>query len=123
MNRTEIRVEPVKTFFDRGRAFAKLADRGSPIPAGTVVAFEDVESLLQVLTRKRLLLLRKLGESPSSVTDLARKLNRDRSAVTRDVRLLERFGVVRIAEKPLPGHGKQKWITPIARHIRLAVQL
>jgi predicted transcriptional regulator len=123
MRKTEIRVEPVEAFFERGRKLAELADSGRRIPPSRVVAFDDIESLLQVLTTKRVLLLKQVRTAPGSITDLARKLKRDRSAVTRDVQALERVGVLRVTEKPLPGHGKQKWITPIARDIHLTAHL
>jgi predicted transcriptional regulator len=123
MQKTEIRVEGLDAFFERGRKLARRADRGRPIPRSTVVAFDDVESLLHVLTEKRVSLLKQLKQTPASISDLARKLGRDRSAVTRDVQVLERFGVLQVIEKPLSGHGKQKWITPIARDILLTAQL
>ena len=62
-------------------------------------------------------------EGPTSITALAKRLKRDRSAVTRDVQVLERFGVIQVTEKPLPGHGRQKWITPLAGEIRLTAVL
>ena len=123
MRKTEIRVEQVDSFFERGRRLAKLADRGEPIPSSRIVAFEDVEALLHVLTEKRVLLLKQVKETPTSISLLAKKLKRDRSAVTRDVQLLERYGVIQITEKPLPGHGKQKWITPVADQIQLTAVL
>lgn len=123
MRKTEIRVERVDAFFERGRRFAKAADKGDAIPPSTVVAFEDVEALLHVLTEKRVLLLKQVKETPTSITVLAKKLKRDRSAVTRDVQVLERFGVVQVTEKPLPGHGRQKWITPLAGKIQLTAVL
>ena len=123
MRRTEIRVEPVEAFLERGRVLARTADSGGAIPFTRVVAFEDVEALLQVLTEKRVVLLRQVRETPASITMLAKKLKRDRSAVTRDVQILERFGVVQVTEKPLPGHGKQKLISPLAREIRLTATL
>jgi predicted transcriptional regulator len=123
MRKAEIRVERVDAFFERGRTLAGLADRGGRIPPSRVVAFDDIESLLQVLTEKRVLLLRQLKATPASVSDLARTLKRDRSAVTRDVQLLARFGMLHVTEKPLPGHGRQKWITPVARDIQLTAQL
>ena len=88
-----------------------------------MIAFEDVESLLQLLSRKRVMLLRQLKGSPGSIADLARRLERDRSAVTRDVHLLERFGVVEVTERPLAGHGRQKWITPVAQDIHVTAEL
>ena len=119
MGKTEIRVERIDRFFERGRKLAKAADRGDAIPSSRVVAFEDVESLLHVLTENRVLLLKEVKKTPASISGLAKKLKRDRSAVTRDVQVLERFGVIQVTEKPLPGHGKQKWITPLAGEIRL----
>jgi predicted transcriptional regulator len=123
MRKSEIRVERVDSFFERGRKLAKAADRGDAIPSSRVVAFEDVESLLHVLTEKRVLLLRQVGETPTSISGLAKKLKRDRSAVTRDVQVLERFGVLQVTEKPLLGHGRQKWITPLAGEIHLTAVL
>jgi predicted transcriptional regulator len=123
MQKTEIRVERAESFFERGRKLARMADRHQPIPSSSVIAFEDIESLLHVLTQKRVLLLKQVKQTPASISDLAKKLKRDRSAVTRDVQILERFGVVQVTEKPLPGHGKQKWITPVAREIQLIAQL
>ena len=123
MRRTEIRVEPVEAFFDRGRKTAELADRGKRIPHSRVVSFESVEDLLRVLTGKRILLLKSLTQTPGSIAELARRLKRDRSAVARDVQMLEYFGVVQVSEKPLPGHGRQKWVRPMAREIELTARL
>ena len=123
MRKTEIRVEREDVFFERGRRHAKAADQGDAVPPSRVVAFEDVESLLRVLTEKRVLLLRQVNQTPTSISVLAKKLKRDRSAVTRDVQLLERFGVIQVTEKPLPGHGRQKWITPLASEIHLTAIL
>lgn len=123
MRKTEIRVESVDSFFERGRKLAKAADRGGRIPDSRVVAFEDAEGLLCLLTAERVLLLKQVKATPTSISLLAKKLNRDRSAVTRDVHLLERFGVIQVTEKPLPGHGRQKWVTPLVGEIRLTAVL
>jgi predicted transcriptional regulator len=123
MRKTEIRVEPVETFFQRARELGRRSDRGDSIPFSRVIAFEDIESLLHVLTEKRVVLLKEIKAAPSSISDLAKRLKRDRSAVTRDVQVLERFGVVNVTEKPLPGHGRQKWVTPVANDIRLTAVL
>ena len=123
MQKIEIRVEPAESFFERGRKLARMADRHQPIPSSNVIAFEDIESLLHVLTQKRVLLLKQVKETPASISELAKKLKRDRSAVTRDVQILERFGVLQVTEKSLPGHGKQKWVTPVANEIQLIAHL
>ena len=123
MRKTEIRVETVDAFFERGRKTAELADRGKRIPHSLVVAFDGVEELLRVLSEKRVLLLRAVKAAPGSITDLARRLKRDRSAVTRDVQMLLHYGVVEVSETALPGHGRQKWVGPVAREIQLTAHL
>ena len=123
MRKTEIRVEPATAFFERGRRAARLADEGKRIPASRVVAFEEVEDLLTVLTRQRVLLLKALRETPGSIAQLARKLKRDRSAVTRDVQVLENYGVIEVVEKPLPGHGRQKWVSSRGRELQLTARV
>jgi len=123
LSKTEIRVEGMDSFFARGRKLAKLADCGDPIPSSRVVAFEDVESLLHVLTEKRVLLLGQVQKTPTSISALAKTLSRDRSAVTRDVRILKHFGVIQVTERPLPGHGRQKWVSPLAGEIHLTAVL
>ena len=47
MSNTELRVEPVEAFFERGRKLARAADKGDAIPPSKVVAFEDVVLLLR----------------------------------------------------------------------------
>ena len=116
-------MEPAATFLERGRRAARLADKGKRIPGSRVVAFEEVEDLLAVLTRQRVLLLKALRETPGSIAQLARKLKRDRSAVTRDVQVLESYGVIEVVEKPLPGHGRQKWVSPRGRELQLTARV
>ena len=70
-----------------------------------------------------MLLLKSLKEQPGSIAELARRLQRDRSAVTRDIQLLQRHGIVEVTEKLLPGHGRQKWVRPIAQDIKLTARL
>jgi len=123
MRRTEIRVESPEAFFERGRKYARMADRGERIPYSRIIAFEDMETLLSVLTERRVTLIKQVKQKPGSITVLASRLGRDRSAVTRDVQLLERVGVVQVTLKTLPGHGKQKWISPVARSIQLTAEL
>jgi predicted transcriptional regulator len=123
LRKADIRVEPVDAFFERAQKTAELADKREHIAHSRVVAFEDVEDLLGVLTQQRVLLLKALKKTPGSITALARRLKRDRSAVARDVQVLQRHGVVEISERPLPGHGRQKWVTPVGQDIQLTAHL
>ena len=57
--------------------------------------FQSLETLLSVLTTRRLELLKMLHESgPSSVRSLAKKLNRDYKNVHQDIALLEKVGLI-----------------------------
>ena len=57
--------------------------------------FESLETLLNVLTTRRLDLLKTLHESgPSSVRALARTLHRDYKNVYQDIALLEKVGLI-----------------------------
>jgi predicted transcriptional regulator len=85
VRKTDIRVEAADTFFKRGRKLARLADRKERISDTRVVAFEDVGSLLSVLREKRVLLLKEVKLTPELISALARRLKRDRSAVSRNI--------------------------------------
>ena len=50
------------------------------------------------------------GRKHAKAEDRGDRSPRSRSAVTRDVQILERFGVLQVTEKILPGHGRQKWV-------------
>lgn len=110
-------------FFKRGRDLARMLDRGGEIAAETVITFEDAEDLLEVITRARVDLLRAVNEEPGSITDIARRLHRDRSAVKRDVDILAAAGLVQVESRPSPGHGQKKFVTALAKKFQLTAQI
>ena len=78
--------------------------------------FESLETLLNVLTPRRLDLLKTLHETgPSSVRALARTSQRDYKNVHQDIRLLEKVGLIQRKE----GKVSAPWERIIAE-IRLA---
>lgn len=62
-------------------------------------------------------------KTPGSITDIAARLQRDRSAVKRDLDALERAELVVIAEKVSPGHGRMKEVRATAAHFQLRAQI
>jgi predicted transcriptional regulator len=46
-------------------------------------------------------------------------LKRDRKAVSRDVKILESFGLLKTREQANPGHGMMKVIEPLAESYHL----
>jgi len=82
----------------------RRAEAGEPAEMPTTrLYFQDLGTLLQVLTPRRLELLRRLHDGgPESVRGLAKKLARDYKNVYHDVQALERVGLIsRTADKRL----------------------
>jgi predicted transcriptional regulator len=116
-----VTVEPTAAFFRRGRAIARRIDRGQPVPASARITFEDAHDFFAALTHARIRLLEALRETrgPLSITAIAGKVRRHRSVVSKDIGVLNRLGMVRIEEVSLPGHGKQKLVSPAAHKVEL----
>lgn len=106
-------------FFQRGKTLARLADAGKPLPEERTVSFEDPTVLLRLLTASRLDVFRSVKNEPGSITVVAQRLHRDRSAVKRDVDQLAQVGLVTIETKVLPGHGLMKEVRAAASRFRL----
>ena len=117
--KTVIKTGNVEGFFKRGREIARFADQGKAIPAERVITYEDPEDLARILTGAKIALFRAIKEQPGSITDIAARLNRDRSAVKRDIDDLEQAGLVRVEEKPHPGHGRMKEVRATAKRVVL----
>jgi DNA-binding transcriptional ArsR family regulator len=74
-----------------------------------------------VSERVRLLERAKAGSLP--ISDLAVGLKRDIRAVSRDVGVLERAGLLRTSFRTNPGHGRLKIVEALARGYRLTANL
>ena len=110
-------------FFKRGRHLAKAADSGKTIAPERIISFEDPSDLMKLVTATRLTLFRAVKETPGSITDIAIRLHRDRSAVKRDLDELQRAGLVTIIEKVLPGHGRMKEVRVTANRFSLQAEV
>mgnify|MGYP001247023420 CR=1 FL=1 len=81
-----------------GREFIdawKRAERGEAVETTEAIYFTDVTMLTQVISEKRLQLLRELQRHPhTSVYELARRLGRNYKNVHSDVALLKRIGLI-----------------------------
>jgi predicted transcriptional regulator len=75
------------------------------------VYFTSIEAARNLLTRNRLALLRAIRQlQPRSTYDLAQQVGRDIKNVQDDLRLLEEYGLVRLAEGR--GAGKRRTKVP-----------
>jgi predicted transcriptional regulator len=118
-----VKTGSVDEFFARVRAHAEKLDRGESLPAEITIAFEDPMELLNILTSERVRLLRRAKAGSVPISELASGLSRDVRAVSRDVVLLEKAGLLRTSYRANPGHGKLKIVEPVAREYRLTASL
>jgi len=106
--KVRIGVDSVDGFLARARERARKLDRGEKITPEIVISFEDPADMLRVLSAQRIRLLRLAKKKPMPVADLAGQLKRDTRAVSRDVDLLEEFGLLRSRYETNPGHGRRR---------------
>ena len=123
MTKLTMKTGTEKDFFKRGRQLAWAADHGEPLPDERTISFEDLADLMKLSTSARLTLFRAVKEMPGSITEISERLHRDRSAVKRDVDELERAGLVMVAEKVLPGHGRMKEVRATAHRFSLQAEI
>lgn len=123
MTKLTIKTGTEEDFFKRGRKLAKAADRGEQLPVERIISFEDPADVMKLITAARLALFRAVKEMPGSITQISERLHRDRSAVKRDVDELERAGLVTIANKVLPGHGRMKEVRATANRFSLQAEV
>jgi len=103
----------------RAVARAGKLDRREPIKAEITITFDNPLAMLEVLTAERIRLVQKIRTKSSSISALAAALGHDPKSVRRDVRKLERAGVVRTREEINPGHGRAKVVEPVAHECQL----
>jgi predicted transcriptional regulator len=106
-------------FFQRGREIARKVDRGEALEPEYTLTFEDPGDMFTVMSPARLEIFRAAKAEPASITAIAQRLHRDRSSVKRDVDILAAAGLLDIEDTPLPGHGRQKYVSAAADRICL----
>jgi predicted transcriptional regulator len=95
MSEVKLVVEDLDRFFAGARKAAHRIDSGDMRAQPALLAFENMETLLRVLTPNRWALLRRLRSAgPSSVRALAGLLGRDYRGVHADVAALLAVGLI-----------------------------
>ncbi|WP_334118801.1 HVO_A0114 family putative DNA-binding protein [Limnobacter sp.] len=123
MNKLLIKTGSTETFFKRGRDIAKKADARGPLTDEKIISFEDPSELVRLMTDARLAVFREVKHSAGSITDIAERLHRDRSAVKRDIDALALAGLLNVQDCVLPGHGRMKWVEAVAQRLSLRAEL
>jgi predicted transcriptional regulator len=102
LRKIRVIVKPWKELWQAERQVARQLDRGARAPqwAQDTLYFTSLEELRQVLTDRRLELLRIIHkEQPASIKALAALAGRDLKNVNADVHLLARLGLIDLTEE------------------------
>jgi predicted transcriptional regulator len=117
--KVRIAADGAEGYFGRARERARKLDRGEALAPAIIVSFEDPGDMMRVLSEERIRLLRLAKKKPMAVSELAVSLKRDTRAVSRDVNLLEGFGLLRSRYEINPGHGRRRIVHSRATRYRL----
>ena len=123
MTKVEIRTDDVDGFFARAKDAARRADRGQAFEDKVTLAFEDPQRMFTVLSAARRRLMLEVMHEPKTINELTQRLHRNRSAITKDVGLLEKVGLVVSQRLANPGHGIQKVVRSVATKIDMVATL
>jgi predicted transcriptional regulator len=124
MTKIVIRTDNVDGFFARAKDAAQRADRGQSFEEGKVtLSFEDPQRMFNVLSVARRRLMLEVMREPRTINELTHRLQRNRSAISKDVGFLEKMGLVISQRKANPGHGIQKLVRSVAPRIEMVATL
>ena len=123
MTKAVIRTGTVDGFFARAKDAARHADQGGKFSRTVTLSFEDPQQMFTVLSDARRRLMAEVMLEPKSINQLSQALKRNRAAVTKDIGLLEKLGLLISQRQPNPGHGIQKVVRSIAPKIEMMATL
>ena len=123
MTKIVIRTDDVAEFFSRASDAARRADRGKAFEGKVTLSFEDPQRMFTVLSEARRRLMLEVMHEPKTINELSHRLHRHRSAITKDVGLLEKMGLLVSQRQSNPGHGIQKVVRSVAPKIEMVATL
>ncbi len=104
-----IRIKSVGEALEGFRETFRAYEAGARVSRREGVYFTSIEAARNLLTRNRLALLRAIRtQHPGSIYELAKVLNRDLKNVQTDLRLLEKYGLVRMTARRRTGKRRVK---------------
>jgi predicted transcriptional regulator len=123
MSKVVVRTDDVAGFFARAKDAARRADRGEVFEGTVTLSFEDPQRMFTVLSEARRRLMLEVMHEARTINELSHRLHRNRSAITKDVGLLEKMGLIVSERRANPGHGIQKTVRAIAPKIQMVATL
>ena len=119
LNDITIKTGTTEDFFKKIKKVMKNLDEGKPIVASYTITFEDPMEMLHFLNEGKINLINVIRTGPDSITNIAKKANRSREAVSRDIKEMAKYGLVKIINAINPGHGRHKIIGLEANQLKL----
>jgi predicted transcriptional regulator len=117
-----IKIKPVGEAIADFRQAFRAAETGRRVTRRDGVYFTSIEAARNLLTPSRLTVLRAIrSKRPRSIYELAKILQRDFKNVQEDLRLLERYGLVRMTRSR--GHGTRGAKIPEALFGEIALKI
>jgi predicted transcriptional regulator len=123
MKMLQVHTDGLNGFTKRALARARKIDAGKKIERSISITFDDPVAMVELLTAQRVRLIHQVRLRPASITELANTLQRDASAVRKDVTLLEKAGVILTEKRIHPGHGQIRFVTPVAQMVLLTTAI
>ena len=123
MTKVVVRTDDLDGFFARAKDAARRADQGQAFDGTVTISFEDPQQMFNLLSDARRRLMAEVMHEPKTINELSHCLRRNRTAITKDVGLLERMGLVISTRQSNPGHGIQKTVQSVAPRIEMVATL
>jgi len=123
MTKIVIRTDDVTGFFSRAKDAARRGDQGAAFEGKVTLSFEDPQRMFTVLSEERRRLMLEVMHEPGTINELSQRLHRNRSAITKDVGLLEKMGLLVSQRLANPGHGIQKVVRKKEKKIEMVATL
>ena len=123
MSKVVVRTGDLDGFFARAKDAARRADQAQKFEEKVTLSFEDPQRMFTVLSETRRRLMSEVMREPKTIKELTSRLHRNRSAVTKDVGMLEKMGLLVSSRQLNPGHGFQKVVQSIAPKIEMVATL
>lgn len=123
MSKVVIRTDDLEGFFSRAKDAARRADRTQEFDGKVTLSFEDPQRMFTVLSETRRRLMSEVMREPKTIKELTSRLHRNRSAITKDVGMLEKMGLIVSSRQSNPGHGLQKVVQSVAPKIEMVATL
>ena len=119
-----IRIKSADKALEEFRKTFKNVEAGHRVRKREGVYFTSIEAARNLLTPNRLALLRAVrSERPGSIYELSRTVNRDLKNVHEDLRILEKYGLVRMADATRTGNRRVRVPRSLFDEIELKIAI